>query len=395
MFAAFTQYAHPIVDPLAQAAAGLPRAARSQLYTMAADGTDQRRIAITDVDERGPRLSPDGRRLLFGAFVDGSGQVVVSDPNGADRHPVATEGDNGGATWSPDGSRIAFQSDRAGSLDVYTSAADGTDVRQVTTGPAADWGPTWSPDGRRLAFASDRAGLTDIYTAMADGTDVRRLTTGGGGDPAWSPDGARIAFDATGTDGSTEIVSMALDGTDVRRLTDTPGANTCRLVARWALVAFASDRDGDLEVYVMDADGSNQRNLTRSPGITDGWYGRRGRPTAHDLYPSQGEGGAADGADVPTALGAASILLQSALLAGVALVALRRGPVPFGALTFLVAAPTFLMAVYRTDTGSSRGRSSPASSRICWCADGPPGRAAGPTPRSPSSSPPRSPPRIS
>ncbi len=349
LFAAFTQYAHPVADPRAQAVDGSPvRGPLSQLYAMAADGTDQRRIAISDVDERGPRLSPDGRQLVFGAFVDGSGQIVVSDPDGSHRHPVATEGNNGGATWSPDGRHLAFQSDRAGSLDVYKMAADGSDVRRVTAWPSSDWGPAWSPDGTRIAFASDRDGPgTDVYTALADGSDVRRLTTGGGGDPAWSPDGTRIAFDAPGPDGGTAIVSMAADGTDPRRLTDPPGSSS---LPAWSpdgrSIAFATDRDGDLEVYVMDADGTDQRNLTRSPGITDGWFGPSWSPDGRSiLYPSQGEGASPQADEVGVALGAAGILIQSALLAGVALVALRRGPVPFGGMTLLIVAPTTLMTL--------------------------------------------------
>ncbi len=49
--------------------------------------------------------------------------------------------------------------------------------------------------------------------------------------------------------------------------------------------------------------------------------------------------------DIVEALGAASILIQATLLAGFALVALRRGSVPFGGLTVLVLVPTALMAL--------------------------------------------------
>ena len=226
LFAAFTQYAHPVVDPLAATIEGpTARAPQSQLYAMSADGTGQHRIAISDADERNPELSPDGRRLAFGAFADGTAQIVVSDPDGSNRQPITIEGNSAGPAWSPDGKRIAFHSDRAGSLDIYTMAADGTDVRRVTTEPSSDFGPTWSPDGSRIAFSSDRDGATDIYAADADGTGVVRLTHGGGGDPAWSPDGSRIAFSSAGADGDPDVFSMAADGSDVRRLTDAAGGS--------------------------------------------------------------------------------------------------------------------------------------------------------------------------
>ncbi len=350
LFAAFTQYAHPIIDPWAQATVEeTARPPRSQLYAMAADGTGQHRIAVTDADERNPRLSPDGRRLAFDTFVDGSEQIVVSDPDGSNRTTIAIDGNNARPAWSPDGSRIAFHSDRAGSLDVYTMAADGSDVRHVTAEPSADWGATWSPDGTRIAFTSDRAGASDIYSARADGTDLVRLTEGigGDGDPAWSPDGTRIAFGSEGADGDVDVVSMAADGTDPRRLTDAVGSS---YLPAWSpdgqSIAFATDRDGDLEVYVMNADGTNQRNLTRSPGVTDGWFGPSWSPDGSAiLYPSQGEVASSQVQEMTQSLGAASILIQTALLAGFALVALRHGPLPFGALTVLVFAPTVLMAL--------------------------------------------------
>jgi hypothetical protein len=277
-----------------------------------------------------------------------SEQIAVGDADGGNRRIVTTEGHNARPAWSPDGSRIAFQSDRTGSLDIYTMAADGTDVRPVTAEPTADWGASWSPDGARIAFSSDRTGSGDIYTARSDGADVTRLSQSDAGDfnPAWSPDGKRIAFDSAQADGGFEVVSMAADGTDLRRLTDAPGSSYLPV---WspdgASIAFDTSRDGDLEVYVMNADGTGQRNLTRNPGVDDGWFGPSWSPNgAAILYPSRAAGPSARG-ETDLALGAASILVQAALLAGFALVALRRGPLPFGALTLLVFVPTALMTV--------------------------------------------------
>ncbi len=348
VFAAFTQYAHPIVDPWSEPiAGGGARDAVAQLYAMAPDGTGQRRIAISDEDDRNPRLSPDGTRLAFNVVVEGPEQIFVSEPDGSNRRQVTTEGNNGRPAWSPDGSRLAFQSDRGGSFDVYTMAADGTDVRRITHDPSSDWGATWSPDGTRIAFNSDRDGSYDIYSVKVDGTDVVQLTHTNGSDfdPAWSPDGKRIAFTSDQGAGDFEVVSMAEDGSDLRRLTDAEGSS---YMPAWSpdgtSIAFATNRDGDLEVYVMNADGTDQRNLTRNPGLEDGWLGPSWSPDASAiLYPSQAETPFWRVDFVRQGFGAAGILLQAALLAGFVLVALRRGPLPFGALTLLLFAPTALM----------------------------------------------------
>ena len=350
IFAAFTQYAHPIMDPWSEALSG-PEGRRpmAQLFAMAADGSGQRRLAITDEDDRTPRLSPDGRRLAFSSSSDGSTSIVLSDPDGSNRVTLTNAGDAGGPAWSPDGNRLAFHSDRAGSFDIYTIAADGSDVRQVTSEATTDWAPAWSPDGSRIAFTSDRAGPGDIYVANSDGSDVVTLTQTSGGDfdPAWSPDGTRIAFATEGADGNNEIVSVAADGSDLRQLTD---AEDDSFMPAWspdgASIAFATNRDGDVEVYVMNADGTNQRNLTRSPGLQDGLAGPSWSPDgASILYPSQAPTPYWQVDDVRQGFGAASILVQATLLAGFVLLALRRGPLPFGGLTLLLFAPTALMTV--------------------------------------------------
>ena len=96
----------------------------------------------------------------------------------------------------------------------------------------------------------------------------------------------------------------------------------------------------------MNADGTNQRNLTRSPGLA-GWLVRAIVVTRWKLDPLSERG--RDRARANRSRAAqprrGGILVQAALLAGFALVALRHGPLPFGALTLLLFAPTALMTV--------------------------------------------------
>ncbi|MCY3959986.1 MAG: DPP IV N-terminal domain-containing protein [Chloroflexi bacterium] len=120
------------------------------LYTIAADGTDARRL--TGIDgwrshlpprqlELGPAhawiptvsWSPDGSRILYAC--GGSVCVIDVDGSAVGRSPLRLSDLPMAATWSPDGSRVAVV--RLGSPDpnrpqrvaLYTMAPDGSDVR--------------------------------------------------------------------------------------------------------------------------------------------------------------------------------------------------------------------------------------------------------------------------
>jgi len=125
-----------------------PRHDTVGLYTIAADGTDARRVTTIRGWQQRSRTflnpdpaavnawietvawSPSGSQILFSCF--GSG-VVDLDGTLVNASPLPGEV----AAWSPDGSRIATVSigprNRAGYSDttVYLAAPDGSDVRVV------------------------------------------------------------------------------------------------------------------------------------------------------------------------------------------------------------------------------------------------------------------------
>jgi Tol biopolymer transport system component len=346
--AAFTQYVHPIVDPWAEALSGrqampIP----SQLFAMAPDGSAQRRITTSETDDSQPSVSPDGSRLAFVREIDGHSQIFVSDPDGSHARQLTTAGDNGQPGWTPDGQRLGFVSDIAGNLDVYAMAPDGGDVRRLTNDPAADYGFTWSADGAAIAFVSDRGGTSDIWRAATDGSAAVQLTRDGGRKFHLdrSPDGSSIAY-AWVHGGEAQIWAMAADGSHRRQLTSSDGDD---YAPHWSpdgrQIVFSSSRLGDIEVYIMAADGADQRNLSRSPGTEDGGQASWLPDGSAIVYSSRPFMPFWRVDFVRQALGAASILIQAALLAGFVLLALRHGPLPFGAVTLLVAAPTALMTV--------------------------------------------------
>jgi Tol biopolymer transport system component len=188
-----------------------------------------------------------------------------------------TWGDGGStatSTLSPSGPPSAAAR-RAGRIvfstaeDIYVVNGDGTGLRQLTTGPAAEFDPSWSPDGRRIAYRVDSGpAAADIFVMNADGSGQRRIASGLS--PAWSPDGAMIAY----ADDQGSISVMRPDGSASRRVPGTWQGEYPSWSPDGAKLAFMAHRAGastsNYEIYVVSLDGTGLQRLTTTPG-EDGW----------------------------------------------------------------------------------------------------------------------------
>ncbi len=159
----------------------------------------------------------DGNTEIYAMAADGSNPVNLTN------HPAR----DGFAAWSPDGTKIAFETDRDGNQEIYVMAADGSNPLRLTSDPANDRFPDWSPDGTKIAFETERDGFPEVYVMAADGSDPVNLTNHPARDglPSWSPDGARIAF-ISFRDGDWEVYTINVDGTDPVNLTANPATDT-------------------------------------------------------------------------------------------------------------------------------------------------------------------------
>ncbi len=175
---------------------------------------------------RDPRVSPDGKRVVFVMTSLGRTRLALLNREAATVGP-ATEKEVVPVTdwsdlqyespaWSPDGTRIAVGRGGPGGLrDIVIMDPAGAVLEEVTRDRAIDLAPAWAPDGRTLFFSSDRSGVFNIYAYDRSTQELRQVTNmlGGAFAPSVAPDGASLAFS-----------SYSSRGFDIHRLALEPGA---------------------------------------------------------------------------------------------------------------------------------------------------------------------------
>ena len=146
------------------------------------------------------QISPDGKRAIIEARGD-----LFSVP--AENGPVkdltqSSDVSEKFPAWSPDGKYIAYWSDRSGEYELTLKdiAGDGAEKKLTSYGAGYRYNIYWSPDSKKIAFI-DKAMKIYIYDRTANTTayvdQAKRFFEGNltGFTPSWSSDSRWLAFD--------------------------------------------------------------------------------------------------------------------------------------------------------------------------------------------------------
>jgi TolB protein len=161
---------------------------RSEIWILNPDGGHAKRIG--NMDGQGADWSPDGTKILYFNYVDGGGDIWLMADDGTNVKRLTSHGaEDWWPNWSADGRKIIFQSKRDGNFEIYSMNPDGSNLARLTNNNADDEEPRWSPDGSKIAFSSLRGDHYEIYVMNADGSDQKRITRVNGQaiNPDWKP----------------------------------------------------------------------------------------------------------------------------------------------------------------------------------------------------------------
>jgi WD40 repeat protein len=340
----FTQYAQPIGDNEESIVIGRhERLTGGTLYAVRGDGTRETRLlTIPGSDIWGTTVSPDGKYVAF--RVDpgkgGISDIYVAHADGSHARRITHSGRRDTQpAWSPDGKRIAFISIPAATSGDYvlqTVRPDGSGLATILAGSAAKQLPAWSPDGKFIAFQTRNGFYRQIAIVPSPGGSPRWLDgTVDGIQAAWSADN-RIAF--TAADGSIAVTTPAQKAPrELVRNAQMPAwsPNAKKL-------AFVREAGGDAQVFVTDLSTGRTTNVSQLAGLN---ASRPAWTPRGDLIFT------ATGRPVPatTFLGLAysedANLIESIVVAGIALLLIRRWRMPLGAMIFLLGMFAIAMAL--------------------------------------------------
>ena len=184
----------------------------TEIFTVSADGTGARQLTNSpglDGSFR-PVFSPNGKKIAFIGDRGDDFDVFVMSADGTGERKVI-DADAFSVAFSPDGKKLAYTSFENGSnADVFSVNLDGTGKTRLTTDPDFDAVADFSPGGGKIAFFSNRNFLPgEIFTMNADGSDERPLTEGT--EASFSPNGKKI------------VVEVASGGIAVANAADASG----------------------------------------------------------------------------------------------------------------------------------------------------------------------------
>ena len=250
---------------------------RSNLWMIKTNGTGNRPLTTGMQNDRSPRWSPDGKKLVYLSAKEDKTQLYLRwMDNGMEARLSNLESSPGSVTWSPDGKWLAFS--------MFISA----DQKPLVSMPKKPKGAKWNAPPvyiDKMKFKSDGnpkilpTGYRHVFVISTEGGTPRQITKGDfnyGGAISWSPDSKQLLVSSNHKEGwqnapsDTEVHAIDIATGKLKTLTTRKGPDDVVGYSpdgNW--IAYTGLTDEYLgfqisELYIMRKDGTEGRSLTQN-----------------------------------------------------------------------------------------------------------------------------------
>ncbi len=211
------------------------------------------------------------------AFIYAEDLWVANRDGSNPRRITVSEGTESSPIFSPDGNTIAFTGQYDGNSDVFTVPVSGGIPKRLTWHPGNDLVRDFSPDGKKVLFASQRNSFTgryyQLFTVDINNGSENQLQIPNAFWASYSPDGTKIAYTTIpdafeqwknyrgGTMSRIWIYDMKSHAvTEIPKLQG--GCNDTKPVWESNTVFFRSDRNGEFNLFSYETSSKQVKQLS-------------------------------------------------------------------------------------------------------------------------------------
>lgn len=244
----------------------------TNLWIIDYDGSGHRALTSGKNNNRSPRWSPGGDRLVYVSGEEGTAQIFVRWMDTGQTASITNLTESpGNITWSPDGKWIAF---------TKRVSVEKSSIAKIPPAPGgAEWSSPWKvidhPGYKRDGAGFLESGYTHIFIVSAEGGAPRQITSGdyNHNNPVWAPDGNELIFSANRGDdpvrdpNDTHIFEIDVETGELKQLTNGRGPhNNPRVSPDGRMIAYTGYEDRftgyqRTKLYIMNRDDSDPREV--------------------------------------------------------------------------------------------------------------------------------------
>ncbi len=212
------------------------------------------------------------------AFIYANDLWVAELDGSQPRRLTVSEGIESLPHFSPDGRHIAFSAEYDGNMDAYLLPVEGGIPRRLTWHPSADLVKGFTPDGDKVLFLSNRTVHTrrfmQLFTVPLEGGFPEKLVIPNAFHASYSPDGSSMVYtpisdrfrewkNYRGGTMSTLWVFSFEDHSKVEIPKPEGGCNDINPMWIGDLIYFLSDRNGEFNLFTYHVGTREVKQLTQ------------------------------------------------------------------------------------------------------------------------------------